>query len=197
VIALNGVKNRVKDWGIADSDRSETLATRGRHLRPRSAAGGVIRSGGPESALGRRVRGDRRLKVSGLTTKTAVRRSRNLTESPGEGREQPSVEGADAGLACAARRPADARAGSLPRARRGGPGLRARGLAETAGGRQQQIRRYDGSGKAGGVRRRAPFPAGRLYWGGQSAIRGHLFCVVTVRPATSFGAGSGGAVSHA
>jgi len=48
-----------------------------------------------------------------------------------------------------------------------GPGPRARGLAETAGGWSRQLRPCHGSGLGGGVRRPSPFPAGRLYCGGQ------------------------------
>ena len=54
-----------------------------------------------------------------------------------------------------------------PLAERRGPGPRARGLAETAGGWSRQLRPYHGSGLVGGVWRPSPVPAARLYCGGQ------------------------------
>src|SRR5450631_1247866 len=108
-----------------------------------------------------------RMRVSGLTTRTVARRSRKFptrvaSNQRSKGRRRGRLTCLRGTTTCWRR----SRFSAASAAR--GPGPRARGLAETAGGWSRQLRPYHGSGLGGGVRRPSPFPAGRLYCGGQA-----------------------------
>src|SRR5450631_2249613 len=107
-----------------------------------------------------------RMRVSGLTTRTVARRSRKFptrvaSNQRSKGRRRGRLTCLRGTTTCWRR----SRFSAASAAR--GPGPRARGLAETAGGWSRQLRPCHGSGLGGGVRRPSPFPAGRLYCGGQ------------------------------